>query len=119
MDRVLIIGCGNMGGAMLAGWLAGGLDPARFTIVDPVLAKAPAGVRLLRDVPVGEHFATVLLGVKPQLLGAVAPGIEPLAGPETVLLSILAGVDLATLAAHFPRAGALVRVMPNLAAAIG
>ena len=78
MDRVLIIGCGNMGGAMLAGWLAGGLDPARFTIVDPVLAKAPAGVRLLRDVPVGEHFATVLLGVKPQLLGAVAPGIEPL-----------------------------------------
>ena len=96
-DRVLIVGCGNMGGAMLAGWLAGGLDPARFAVVDPVLAEVPAGVALRRELPVGESFSTVLLGVKPQLLGAVAPGLEPLVGPETVLLSILAGADLAVV----------------------
>ena len=104
---------------MLAGWLAGGLDPARFAVVDPVLAEVPAGVALRRELPVGESFSTVLLGVKPQLLGAVAPGLEPLVGPETVLLSILAGADLAALATHFPRARAVVRVMPNLSAAIG
>src|SRR5690606_12577543 len=44
---------------------------------------------------------------------------EPAVGPETVLLSILAGVELAVLAERFPRAGGLVRLMPNLAAALG
>jgi pyrroline-5-carboxylate reductase len=116
-DSILIVGCGNMGGAMLAGWLAGGLDPARFTVVDPVLAEAPAGVRLLREVPSGA-FDVVLLGIKPQALGEVAPALEP-ATRGAIVLSILAGAELATLAAHFPAARALVRVMPNLAAAIG
>ncbi|MBP6363805.1 MAG: pyrroline-5-carboxylate reductase [Novosphingobium sp.] len=117
MDSILIVGCGNMGGAMLAGWLAAGFDPARFTVVDPVLAEAPAGVRLLREVP-AEAFDVVLLGIKPQALGEVAPALEP-ATRGAIVLSILAGAELATLAAHFPAARALVRVMPNLAAAIG
>ncbi len=117
MNTILIVGCGNMGGAMLAGWLAGGLDPARFTVVDPVLAEAPAGVRLLREVPSGA-FDVVLLGIKPQALGEVAPALEP-ATRGALVLSILAGAELATLAARFPAARALVRVMPNLAAAIG
>lgn len=116
--NMLLVGCGNMGGAMLVGWLAGGAEPSRFTIVAPRMPEAPAGVRLLRDVP-DESFDAILLGVKPQLLDEVAPGIAPLAGPSTMVLSILAGVELASLAARFPQAGALVRVMPNLAAAIG
>lgn len=118
MDSFLIIGCGNMGGAMLQGWLAAGLAPERFTIVDPVLATAPAGVTLLRELPAGS-FDAILLGVKPQLLGDVAPAVARLAGPQTVVLSILAGVELDSLAARFPDAGGLVRIMPNLAAAIG
>lgn len=115
---ILILGCGNMGGAMLAGWLAGGVAPSRVTVVDPALAEAPAGVRLLRALP-DEGFDTVLLSVKPQLLDDVAPGLATLLGAKTTLLSILAGVELDSLAARFPTAGALVRVMPNLAAAIG
>lgn len=118
MSTVLIVGCGNMGGAMLTGWLAAGFDPARFTIVDPFLGAAPEGVELLREVPV-RRFDTVLLGVKPQLLDEAAPTLEPAVGPETALYSILAGVELASLAARFPRAGTLIRVMPNLAAALG
>ena len=115
---ILILGCGNMGGAMLAGWLRGGLAPDRFTVVDPVLAEAPAGVRLLREVP-DERFGLVLLGIKPQLLDAVGPALARAAGKETVLLSILAGVEIASLAARAPAAAAIVRIMPNLAAAIG
>lgn len=114
---MLICGCGNMGGAMLAGWLAGGLDPASFTVVDPVLPRAPDGVRLLREVP-DERFDFVLLGIKPQSLAEVAPGLAE-AARGAILLSILAGAELATLAARFPTAAAVVRVMPNLAAAIG
>lgn len=118
-NSILIFGCGNMGGAMLAGWLAGGVAPRSFTVVDPFLVDAPAGVELLRELPTDRRFDAVLLGVKPQLLDDVALLVAPTVGPETVLFSILAGVELASLAARFPQAGALVRIMPNLAAAIG
>ena len=117
-DSILILGCGNMGGAMLAGWLAAGFDPARFTVVDPLLAATPVGVRLLRAVP-DEQFATVLLGVKPQALDEAAAALAPAMTAQTLVLSILAGVELASLAARLPPCAGLVRVMPNLAAAIG
>jgi len=121
--RILIVGCGNMGGAMLQGWLAGGVAPERVTVADPGLAEAPAGVTLVREVPHGTSdgtpFGVVLLGVKPQGLDTVAAQVARCIGPSTVLLSILAGVELATLAARFPVHGGLVRVMPNLSAAIG
>lgn len=118
LETILIVGCGNMGGAMLEGWIAGGIAPARFTVVDPYLAAVPEGVTLLRDLPEG-RFDAVLLGVKPQGLDAVAPRLRPLAGRETVVMSILAGVEFDSLAARFPDARALVRIMPNLAARIG
>ncbi len=115
---LLIVGCGNMGGAMLDGWLAGGFDPGRVTIVDPMLETGPDGVTLLRDMP-GGAFDAVLLGVKPQMLGDIAARVAPLAGAQTVVLSIMAGVELASLAGRFPNAGGIVRIMPNLSAAIG
>lgn len=117
-QSVLLVGCGNMGGAMLAGWLASGLEPARFTILDPMLDQAPDGVELLREPP-DRRFDAILLAVKPQMLEKLAPGIAPLAADGAVILSIMAGVELASLASRFPGAGGFVRIMPNLAAAIG
>ena len=107
-----------MAGAMLDGWLAAGLDPTRFTIVSPNRLEAPPGVRLLRAIP-GEAFDAVLLGIKPQMLAALAPQIAGHARGSTAILSVLAGVELATLAQAFPDSQTLVRVMPNLAAALG
>jgi pyrroline-5-carboxylate reductase len=117
-NSILILGCGNMGGAMLTGWLRGSVPADRFTVVDPVLGEAPAGVRLLRAVP-DERFDLVLLGIKPQLLDEVAPALGRVVGEGTILLSILAGAEIASLAARAPAASAIVRIMPNLAAAIG
>lgn len=117
MKTILIFGCGNMGGAMLAGWLASRLELA-ITVVDPALHEVPAGVRLLRQVP-AEHFDVVVLGIKPQLLGEAAPQLASAFAPDTVLLSVLAGPEIASLTGHFPINGGIVRVMPNLAAAIG
>lgn len=119
--RVLMIGCGNMGGAMLAGWLAGGFPASAFTVVDPFLAAAPDGVTLLRDLPAADAdgFDAVLLGFKPQQWAEASPPLAPLCGPGTVVLSILAGVELDTLRGRFPMAGGIVRIMPNLAAALG
>jgi pyrroline-5-carboxylate reductase len=118
-NSILLVGCGNMAGAMLQGWLAAGVPPARFTIADPAPRELPAGVRKLDAIPAEGEFDTILLGVKPQSLAAVAPQVERLAGPGAVVVSILAGVELAVLEGHFPRAGGLVRLMPNLAAALG
>lgn len=115
--KILIVGCGNMGGAMLGGWLRAGAEPERFVVVDPVLASAPAGVTLHRELSALDCDA-VLLGIKPQQLDALAPALAPLVAGK-VVLSILAGVELASLRARFPAARALVRVMPNLAAALG
>lgn len=116
---LLLVGCGNMGRAILDGWLAGGaIAPAAITVVDPVAEGLPAGVRLLREAPGGARFDAIVLAVKPQLLDRVAPTIQPLAGPGVVLLSILAGVGHARLAALFPDA-IPVRFMGNLAAAQG
>jgi len=118
LDSILIVGCGNMGGAMLRGWLAAGFDPGRFTVVDPVLAAAPAGVRLLRALP-DQTFDAVLLGVKPQGFAELAAALAPLLDQRTLILSILAGIELKSLAAALPKAAGWVRVMPNLAAALG
>jgi len=117
--QVLLVGCGNMAGAMLQGWLAGGMAPQRFTVADPAPRDLPDGVRKLDAIPPEGKFDVLLLGVKPQLLAGIAPQVEALAGPGTVVLSILAGVELAVLKGHFRRATGLVRVMPNLAASLG
>jgi pyrroline-5-carboxylate reductase len=118
-EQILLVGCGNMAGAMLQGWLAAGMAPARFTVADPAPREHPPGVRKLDSIPATGRFDAILLGIKPQLLAHVAPQVEPLTGPGTVLISILAGVELAVLAERFPRANGLVRIMPNLAAALG
>jgi pyrroline-5-carboxylate reductase len=113
---IWMIGCGNMGGAMLRRWLAAGLDPALVTVVTRSGQGVPDGVRSLRALPTGEVPATLVLAIKPQQLDVVAPvlaGLRP-----RLLVSILAGVERATLAARIP-AGAIVRAMPNLPVAIG
>ncbi|MFM2099224.1 MAG: hypothetical protein RLZZ366_763 [Pseudomonadota bacterium] len=114
-----IIGCGNMGGAMLRGWLANGLDPASVTVIDPQLPALPDGVTVVAELPEAGVPGRVLLSVKPQLLDAVTPGLAARLGRETLLLSILAGVETESLRSRFATPHAIVRIMPNTPAAIG
>ena len=117
MSGVWLIGCGTMGGAMLRGWIAAGLDPATVTVVDPGLPMVE-GVRVVAEMPEGIPD-TVMIAVKPQLLGVIAPGLATRLGGDTLLLSILAGVDTITLRTKFTAPDTIVRVMPNTPAAIG
>jgi pyrroline-5-carboxylate reductase len=121
LNRLLLVGCGNMAGAMLAGWLLAGKDPVRFAVLDPALARAPDGVALHRspEEAEGAGHDAVLLGFKPQQLRALAPTLQRLAGPKVAVHSLLGGITLAQVAAAFPQARAHVRVMPNLAARVG
>ena len=112
-----LVGCGNMGGAMLRRWVEAGTDPATITVVDPGAPSLPAGVRHLAEPPADAAPGILLLAVKPQLLDAAAATWADV--PARLLVSILAGVDEATLARRFPRADAIVRAMPNLPVALG
>lgn len=117
---VWLIGCGNMAGAMLQGWLASGLDVGGFRVVRPSGKAAAEGVAVQRELPdaaFGE--ATVQLGFKPYHFAEEAPKIAPLVGSETRIVSILAGVELATLRGAFPEAATIVRAMPNTPVALG
>jgi len=116
--RILLYGFGTMASAMLEGWLASGLEPHRFTVFNPRPKPVPEGVAFTTELPDG-HFDAVVLGVKPQKLAEIADEVAPLAGPGTVLVSMLAATDIDALALRFPRAGAIVRLMPHLAVAIG
>ena len=118
-DNILLFGCGNMAGAMLDGWLAGGIPAANFTVYTRTHRPLPEGVEQVHEVPTDRTFDAVMIGVKPQYLDDVVDQLEPAMGPETAVFSILAGVEYASLAARFPRAGAVVRIMPNLACALG
>ncbi len=118
-SKILIFGCGNMGGAMLRGWIAGGVAARRFVVVDPVANGLPEGVALHRLASdIDETFDTVVVGIKPQMIGELAPHIVTLPNPEALVISILAGTGTGTLSQYFPHAK-IVRLMPNLAAAIG
>lgn len=109
-----------MGGAMLRQWLAAGMPPERVTVVSPSRRAMPEGVNVVHEVPRAQDsgaFDVIVLALKPQQLGGLRA--SPLGDyAPRVLISILAGVEEAPLAALCP-ARAIVRAMPNLPVAIG
>ena len=108
-----LVGCGNMAGAMVEGWKAGGVDLSGVTVIRP--SGTPVeGVATRTSYPEGEAPRFVMLGFKPQKLDEVAPTLSAYIGQDTVLVSMLAGVSAATLRERFPDARAIVRIMPNL-----
>jgi pyrroline-5-carboxylate reductase len=114
--RLLMVGCGTMGSAMLGRWLASGVSPEQVTVVSPSGRAMPNGVTVVREVPAGD-FDVIVLALKPQQLNSLRGGA--LAGhAPALLLSILAGVEEAALAG-LCGAQAVVRAMPNLPVAIG
>jgi len=113
-----LIGCGNMGGAMLRRWIAAGLEPATVTVITRSGQGAPEGVRSLTALPDEEAPATVMLALKPQQIDAAQALLAPMRGKPQLLISILAGVDHAALSQRFA-ADTIVRAMPNLPVAIG
>lgn len=116
-DKILIVGFGNMAGAMVDGWMAAGYASERFTIYHPRRDVAPYGIDVVRQWP-NAAFDAVLLAVKPHMIDDVAPHMQKITGPGTVIVSIMAGVELASLQDRFPDAGGFARLMPNLAVAL-
>lgn len=116
-DRILLVGGGKMGMALLQGWLAAGLSPAQFAVQDP----QPSDALLATGVAVNpsEPFTPSLtvLAIKPQMAADVLPGLGLPAG--SVAISLMAGVAMATISRLLGGAVGCIRTMPNTPAALG
>lgn len=115
---LVLLGCGKMGSALLAGWLARGIPPESVWVIEPRPSDwlAGQGARLNAGLP--RDPAVALIAVKPQMMGAALPELAALAG-GTLFLSIAAGTTLASFAAALGEDKRIVRAMPNTPAAVG
>jgi pyrroline-5-carboxylate reductase len=119
-ERIVVVGFGNMGQALVRGWLAKGRDASTIRVVDPVAAARAAARDLGIDAE--DTFGpadVVVLAVKPNQLAEVLPRCGPATRAGAVFLSIAAGKTLAELGKGLGADAAIVRAMPNTPAAIG
>ena len=115
---LVLLGCGKMGGAMLAGWLDKGLPPEAVTVLDPAPSdwlKSLNGVKINAELP--EAPAVAVIAVKPQMMGDALPRLQAL-GEGCLFVSIAAGTPIAAFEAMFGDVP-VVRAMPNTPAAVG
>jgi pyrroline-5-carboxylate reductase len=121
--RLVLLGAGKMGAAMLAGWLARGLDPRKLTVIEPQPANSvkALGRRGVALNPTGKPApaSAVVIAVKPQSAPEAVASLTPFVGKATLALSIMAGRPLGLLEQALPQGTAIVRSMPNTPAAIG
>ena len=122
---LVLVGAGKMGGAMLEGWLKGGVDPKMIAALDP---SPPAevrallekhGVRLNPPVASIADAEIILVAVKPQVMDDVLPAVVPLGVTRPLILSIAAGKTIASFERHFGAGAAVIRTIPNTPAAVG
>jgi pyrroline-5-carboxylate reductase len=117
---MVLLGCGKMGSAMLAGWLKAGLPASAVTVLEPRpsdwLAGLP-GLNLNGAVPAGP--AVALVAVKPQVMAEALPRLGPLGGGATLVITVAAGTPIATYEAVLGLGTPVVRAMPNTPAAVG
>ena len=122
---ICLIGAGNMGGAMLGGWLAAGHDPETITVVDPnpptymLELIGEHGVKHVTDANDASPPDLIVVAVKPQIMDKVLPGLTGLVTDENALVSVAAGTTIAKLSAPFAKVSPrIIRAMPNTPAMV-
>jgi pyrroline-5-carboxylate reductase len=127
-DRpLLLVGAGKMGGALLDGWLQDNLAATGTTVLDPYLEpdrarflrKAGVAVAATPDEVAARNHGCVFLAVKPQSMAEALAVVAPLAAADAVIVSVAAGIRLATLEAAFAATQPVIRAMPNTPAQVG
>ncbi len=116
---LVLLGCGKMGSAMLAGWLARGLPANAVWVIDPAPSDwlTARGVHVNAGLPVAP--AVVLVAVKPQMMAEALPVLKPLGGGGTLFVSVAAGTPIGFYEGILGAGTPVVRAMPNTPAAIG
>ncbi len=115
---LVLLGCGKMGSAMLAGWLDHGLPAASVWVIDPYPSDWLKAQGVNINTPLPETPAVVLVAVKPQMMGDALPAIQVLGGGSSLFISVAAGTSIATFENVLGDGTPIVRAMPNTPAAI-
>ncbi|MCZ0735148.1 pyrroline-5-carboxylate reductase [Phreatobacter sp. AB_2022a] len=121
--HLVLVGAGQMGGALLAGWFRLGLEPSRVTVIDPrpsdtirtLLADHPTAI----NPPAAAPADVMVLAIKPQMADEVMPQVKHLVIDTTVVVSVMAGKTIARMEEVFGAGTAVVRTIPNTPAAVG
>ncbi len=116
---LVLLGCGKMGSALLAGWLRTEVEAKSVWVIDPDPSDwlKESGVHLNEGVPAKP--AVMVVAVKPQMMTEALPDVTKLGGGDTLVLSVAAGTPLAFFERVLGDGTPIVRTMPNTPAAIG
>ncbi|PJE31855.1 pyrroline-5-carboxylate reductase [Pseudooceanicola antarcticus] len=116
---LVLLGCGKMGSAMLAGWLKRGLPASSVWVLDPHPSDwlTSTGVHVNAGLP--EAPAVALIAVKPQMMGDALPGLQSFGNSDTLYLSVAAGTPISAFETAFGAESPVIRAMPNTPAAVG
>ncbi len=123
--KLVLVGAGKMGGAMLDGWLKQGVSPSQIVISDPVISPEMQELADRHQFSVNPELSSlagvevVLLAVKPQMMDAVLPAVQTLTGQAPLFLSVAAGRTIEGFEAALGHGARIVRAMPNTPAAVG
>ncbi|MDW3225055.1 MAG: pyrroline-5-carboxylate reductase [Paracoccaceae bacterium] len=115
---LVLLGCGKMGSAMLAGWLAQGLPSSSVSVVDPNPSEWLLSTGVLVNASLPAKPALVLVAVKPQMMAEALPTLQAMGNGETVFVSVAAGITIASFEHILGPETPIVRAMPNTPAAI-
>ncbi|MDG1437381.1 MAG: pyrroline-5-carboxylate reductase, partial [Emcibacteraceae bacterium] len=127
-NPLLLVGCGKMGGAMLAGWLKEGLNANSVHIVDPFLEPIKSGFpnfsqdnlhEAIDGLPNGITPSFVIMAVKPQMMDEALLSLKENDLSTAVIMSVAAGKTIHYFEDYLSSDHAIVRAMPNTPAAIG
>ena len=116
---LVLLGCGKMGSAMLAGWLEQGLDPTYVYVLDPAPSDWVRGIGVHVNTELPGAPAVALIAVKPQMMGDALPRLQALGGGRTLFVSVAAGTPIAAFEAVLGAGSPIIRAMPNTPAAVG
>lgn len=119
--KLLLVGCGKMGGALLRGWLKAGLKPAQIAVFDPRPAdwvcRLEAQGLSLNEMP--NSLEVVVVATKPQVMSQALPNLKSLGNGAALIVSIAAGTSIKTFKEMLGEETPIVRTMPNTPAAVG
>ena len=124
-QKLLLVGCGKMGSALLGGWLGRDVSPESVTVIEPFDSGSlnrKFGVSVVAEIAALDDAYrpnVITFAVKPHGMATIVPDYARFVRPEAVFLSIAAGRPIAFFEKHLGSHAAIVRSMPNTPAAVG
>ena len=127
--KVVLIGAGRMGQAMLNGWLLNLSESHEFHVVDPhdvgTTSKQSSGKNQFtryttaEELPFGLAADVIVLATKPQMVPAALEALPVGCANGAIVVSVAAGIEIAEIERHVSGSASVIRVMPNIGAQVG